>query len=141
LRRRANHRHKFSIAILIMSPRRETGRGLFQSDGGPHSGRTISSSRQASQSAPPSELFYKRQPARANVPAAAWPGATSARGPSRRSAVGIAPGGIGFAPEMAVSSGHAAQLNSRRKRSDMTAYLIALALAGLVAIAVWEGFS
>jgi hypothetical protein len=58
LRRRANHRHKFSIAkILIKRPRRETGRGLFQSDGDPHFGRTISQAAQASQSALPSEPF------------------------------------------------------------------------------------
>jgi hypothetical protein len=36
---------------------------------------------------------------------------------------------------------HAASFNSPRKGAGMTAYLITLALAGLVAIAVWEGFS
>src|SRR5450755_249424 len=41
-------------------------------------------------------------PARANVPARGVANSTSARGPSRRSAVRIAPGGIGFAPEMTV---------------------------------------
>jgi hypothetical protein len=35
-------------------------------------------------------------------------------------------------------AGHDDQLGERR---DMTAYLISLALAGLIAIAVWEGFS
>jgi hypothetical protein len=35
---------------------------------------------------------------------------------------------------------HAAHLNSRSE-PPMTAYLISLALAGLIAIAVWEGFS
>jgi hypothetical protein len=33
------------------------------------------------------------------------------------------------------------RFNSQQKESGMTAYLITLALAGLVAIAVWEGFS
>jgi hypothetical protein len=28
-----------------------------------------------------------------------------------------------------------------REEADMTAYLISLALAGLIAIAIWEGFS
>jgi hypothetical protein len=32
LTRRANHLHMFNIA-RILSPRRETGRGLFESDG------------------------------------------------------------------------------------------------------------
>jgi hypothetical protein len=35
---------------------------------------------------------------------------------------------------------HAAHLNSRSE-PPMTAYLISLALAGLIAIAVWERFS
>jgi hypothetical protein len=49
--------------------------------------------------------------------------------------------GYGFAPEMiVVPCDHAAHLNSRSE-PPMTAYLISLALAGLIAIAVWEGFS
>jgi hypothetical protein len=32
-------------------------------------------------------------------------------------------------------------IDFNRERQDMTAYLISLALAGLIAIAVWEGFS
>jgi hypothetical protein len=60
--------------------------------------------------------------------------ATSARGPLRFE-------GYGFAPEMiVVPCDHAAHLNSRSE-PPMTAYLISLALAGLIAIAVWEGFS
>jgi hypothetical protein len=52
----------------------------------------------------------------------------------------IAPGGIGFAPEM-IASDHAAYSFHMRQEASMTAYLISLALAGLIAIAVWEGFS
>ena len=78
---------------------------------------------------------------------------------------------IGFAPEMIASGDHAAYFirpdsvsssampgpapgmgaegaDGREKpghdevrESSMTAYLISLALAGLIAIAVWEGFS
>ena len=78
---------------------------------------------------------------------------------------------IGFAPEMTASGDHAAYLirpdsvssvamrgpvpgvgaegadgrdkpdHDEVRESSMTAYLISLALAGLVAIAVWEGFS
>lgn len=78
----------------------------------------------------PSEFFL---PARANV-----------------SARGVAKGHartrplleeIGFAPEMIASGDHAAHLIHSREEAGMTAYLISLALAGLVAIAVWEGFS
>jgi hypothetical protein len=69
-------------------------------------------------------------PARANVPA---------RGLSLRE--------IGFAPEMT-----ARERSCRAfirftlqpifgEQAGMTAYLISLALAGLVAIALWEGFS
>jgi hypothetical protein len=57
----------------------------------------------------------------------------SARGPRE---------GIGFAPEMIGSiSDHAADLIPKQQEAVMTAYLISLALVGLVAIAVWEGFS
>jgi hypothetical protein len=45
--------------------------------------------------------------------------------------------GIGFAPEMIVDGDHAAHLF--REGIPMTAYLISLALVGLIAIAVWEG--
>jgi hypothetical protein len=39
-------------------------------------------------------------------------------------------------------SGHAAHANSQDKEEQwMTAYLISLALAGLVAMAIWEGLS
>jgi len=45
--------------------------------------------------------------------------------------------GIRFAPEMiAPRSGHAAHFIEGEK--PMTAYLISLALVGLIAIAVWE---
>jgi hypothetical protein len=52
----------------------------------------------------------------------------------------IAPGGIGFAPEL-IASDHAAYLIHINSEASMTAYLISLALAGLIAIAVWEAFS
>ena len=45
---------------------------------------------------------------------------------------------IRFAPEMIASSNHAARLFHTELEADMTAFLIALALVGLVAIAVWE---
>lgn len=48
------------------------------------------------------------------------------------------PVGIGFAPEM-IGFDHAAHFISSEK--PMTAYLISLALVGLIAIAVWEGCS
>jgi hypothetical protein len=41
---------------------------------------------------------------------------------------------------MIASRGHAADLFSRRGQ-PMTAYLISLALAGLVIIVLWEGLS
>jgi hypothetical protein len=59
---------------------------------------------------------------------------TSARAPPIRSAMQIA-------PEMIARDDHAAHHTDFRRETIMTAYLISLALAGLVAIAVWEGFS
>jgi len=60
----------------------------------------------------------------------------------RRSAIRIAPGGIGFAPEMIALNASCRTFNSCQNReASMTAYLISLALAGLIAIAVWEGLS
>ena len=47
---------------------------------------------------------------------------------------------IGFAPEM-IAGDHAAHFHSHTAEADMTAYLISLALVGLVAIALSEGFS
>lgn len=47
---------------------------------------------------------------------------------------------IGFAPEM-IGGDHAAHFHSRTEEAGMTAYLISLALVGLVAIALSEGFS
>ena len=41
---------------------------------------------------------------------------------------------------MIASSDHAAHLFHTEQETDMTAFLIALALAGLVVIAVWEAF-
>jgi len=48
---------------------------------------------------------------------------------------------IGFAPEMIAWSGHAAYFIRIRSKAGMTAYLISLALAGLIAITVLEGLS
>jgi hypothetical protein len=42
---------------------------------------------------------------------------------------------------MIASRDHAALFTSCEPRGTMTAYLISLALAGLVAIIVWEGLS
>jgi hypothetical protein len=65
----------------------------------------------------------------------------------------IALGGIGFAPEM-IARDHAAYLFilgygyfvmpdglCGPREAIMTAYLISLSLAGVVAIVAWEGFS
>lgn len=52
----------------------------------------------------------------------------------------IAPG-IGFAPEMIASAIMPHILFTRKQETSMTAYLISLALAGLVVLAVWEEFS
>jgi len=40
-----------------------------------------------------------------------------------------------------IASDHAAHFHSHTAEGDMTAYLISLALVGLVAIALSEGFS
>jgi hypothetical protein len=45
--------------------------------------------------------------------------------------------GIGFAPETIADGDHAAHFI--QGESPMAAYLISLALVGLIAIAVWEG--
>jgi hypothetical protein len=47
---------------------------------------------------------------------------------------------MGFAPEMIAQEAIMPQWFIHREAS-MTAYLISLALAGLVAIAVWEGLA
>ncbi len=53
----------------------------------------------------------------------------------------IALEGIGFAPEMIAQEAITPHMVHIRREASMTAYLISLALAGLVAIAVWEGFA
>ncbi|MDP3076630.1 hypothetical protein [Bradyrhizobium sp.] len=63
---------------------------------------------------------------------AAWQKSTAARGLHRLE--------IRFAPEMIASSDHAAHLFHTELEADMTASLIALALAGLVAVVAWEVF-
>ena len=71
------------------------------------------------------------RPARAKVPARGVERiSTTARGPRK---------GIGFAPEMIVDGDHAAYFI--QEENSMTTYLISLALVGLIAIAVWEGFA
>jgi hypothetical protein len=65
-------------------------------------------------------------------------GARRGHGP-RSHAVSLAE--IGFAPEMIVSIRSCRIFDSDQARPDMTAYLISLALAGLVVIAVSEGLS
>ncbi len=52
-----------------------------------------------------------------------------------------APGGIGFAPEMIAQEAIMPHMVHPQREASMTAYLISLALAGLVAIAVWEGLA
>jgi hypothetical protein len=81
-------------------------------------------------------------PARANVPARGpWPKSTSARGPTATICdQRIAPG-IGFAPEMIASAIMPHIFIHVGEKISMTAYLISLALAGLIALAVWEEFS
>jgi hypothetical protein len=49
--------------------------------------------------------------------------------------------GIGFAPEMIASAIMPHILIHVGETTSMTAYLISLALAGLIALAVWDGFS
>jgi hypothetical protein len=55
-----------------------------------------------------------------------------------RAARGLHSMEIRFAPEMVAWSDHAAYLFHTAQEAEMTAFLIALALAGLVAIAAWE---
>ena len=128
-----------------MSPRRETGRGFFipESDGGRgahHSPNEALAARRLDARRRPN--LFQVLPARANVPA---------RGLSLRE--------IGFAPEMTARKrscrafdlyqhysscgavAPASAMTTLREQAAMTAYLISLALAGLVAIALWEGFS
>jgi hypothetical protein len=49
--------------------------------------------------------------------------------------------GIGFASEMIAQEAIKPHMVHTRREASMTAYLISLALAGLVAIAVWEGLA
>jgi hypothetical protein len=54
----------------------------------------------------------------------------------------IALEGIGFAPEMIAQEAIMPHMvHPQKERPSMTAYLISLALAGLVAIALWEGLA
>jgi hypothetical protein len=53
----------------------------------------------------------------------------------------IGPGGMGFAPEMIAQKAIMPYMVHPQREASMTAYLISLALAGLVAIAVWEGLA
>ena len=49
--------------------------------------------------------------------------------------------GIGFAPEMIAQEAIMPHMVHRQREASMTAYLISLALAGLVTIALWEGLA
>jgi hypothetical protein len=99
-------------------------------------GRTISPSSASSQDAPrgalPSEPLLKFAGARECA------GTRRGHGPRPHAASWTE---IGFAPEMTASIRSCRTFDSDQARPDMTAYLISLALAGLVAIAVWEGLS
>jgi hypothetical protein len=53
----------------------------------------------------------------------------------------VASGGIGFAPETIAKAVCRRFDRCPASEAVMTAYLISLALAGLIAIAVWEAFS
>jgi hypothetical protein len=53
----------------------------------------------------------------------------------------IALEGIGFAPEMIAQEAIMPHMVHRQREASMTAYLISLALAGLVTIALWEGLA
>jgi hypothetical protein len=89
-----------------LSPRRETGRGLFDSDGDPHS-RAHS----------PSQRIAARRVPRVAV---------------RTSYL---------APAFARPCSHPPITTNHHEGASMTAYLISLSLAGLIAIAVWEALS
>jgi hypothetical protein len=65
----------------------------------------------------------------------------SARGPAAAICSRIARGGIGFAPETIATAVCRRFIRRPANEAAMTAYLISLALAGLIAIAVWEAFS
>jgi hypothetical protein len=79
---------------------------------------------------------------RAAVRTSYWPCTRERAGPQRKLACAVAvPGaGIGFAPETIALSSRSAALFAFMEE-PMTAYLISLALAGLVAIVVWEALS
>ena len=65
---------------------------------------------------------------------------TSARGPTAALHKRIASGGTGFAPET-IAKAVCRTFDCSANEAAMTAYLISLALAGLIAIAVWDAFS
>jgi len=121
----------------LQRPRGKIRRGLFvgksRSDGGAHVRTPHPSSRVVASASPsePSPTAFIHWPARANVPAGGAL-AASASGPPER---------IGFAPETIAPTAICRALYSRKREQCMTAYLISLALAGLVAIAVWDGLS
>jgi hypothetical protein len=66
---------------------------------------------------------------------------TSARGLTAAICLRIAAGGTGFAPETIATAVCRTFNSCPANEAAMTAYLISLALAGLIAIAVWEAFS
>ena len=89
-----------------LSPRRETGRGLFESDGDPHSrAHSPPCQRIAARRVP---VGSSSEPVSRRVRAARWRPSTT---------------------------------TNHHEEASMTAYLISLSLAGLIAIAVWEALS
>jgi hypothetical protein len=86
----------------------------------------------------PSEPSFARTRERAGTRRGKGPRPPAA--PPRRSAMRIAPGGIGFAPEMIARKAIMPHIHTSSEAS-MTVYLISLSLAGLVAIAVWDGLA
>ena len=145
LTRRANHRHIFIIARTAKARAGKPAAGFSfcdprtefpESDGGRiswahHLPKQRIVARRASRRAAVRTIFEIGRCARTRR-------RRRGRGP-RPHAASLAE--IGVAPEMTVSIRSCRIFDSDRARPGMTAYLISLALAGLVAIAVWEGLS
>jgi hypothetical protein len=142
LTRRANHPHN-DILAQIVKPAPETAAGFLlleipQSDGGPHV-RTPHLPHASSPAGRRPNQYHSRvnarefMPVRANAPAR---GVASMPRPPRP---------LGFGDRVRARNDRADRdlprilFHSARKR--MTAYLLSLALIGLVTIVIWEGLS
>jgi hypothetical protein len=137
LTRRANQGHNAIVAEIIKPARRKSAAGFFVSF---FRNRTAVAYRDATSpnacrtgvaGVPPSEPSFANiigRHARTCRPAA-WAEIHDRTRP---------PVGIGFAPEMI---GLRSCCNFISSEKPMTAYLISLALVGLIAIAIWEGCS